>query len=299
MPPIPKPAAGTPAALDLQPSPPLVHHEPQELANGVFLIRQLFGEGIEPMCVYANSLVIDGEEPVLVDTGSPNNREQWLDDVFGIVAAQRVRWIFISHDDIDHIGNLEPALQRCPNATLVVSWLTVQRLAGEFNLPRDRMRWVNGGEQFAAGGRTLVALRPPTFDSPTTRGLFDTRTGLYWASDSFGAGVPHHVDHASDLPGEVFSRGLSMFNRTLAPWVSLADPQRFRDAVHAIRALEPSAIASCHGPVIGSAERETVLGVMERLPLEPSVQPPGQDALDAMLAAMTSVGTRAPAGTLR
>lgn len=297
--PIPKPAAATPAALDLQAPPPRVHHEPQQLADGVFLIRQLFGEGTEPMCVYANSLVIDGEEPVVVDTGSPNNREQWLDDVFGIVAAQRVRWIFISHDDIDHIGNLQPALQRCPNATLVVSWLTVQRLAGEFNLPRDRMRWVNDGDQFAAGGRTLVALRPPTFDSPTTRGLFDTRTGLYWASDSFGAGVPHHVDHASDLPAEVFSRGLSMFNRTLAPWVSLADPQRFRDAVHSVRALEPSAIATCHGPVIGSAQRESVLGVMERLPLEPPVQLPGQDALDAMLAAMASVGTPATAGTLR
>ena len=32
--------------------------------------------------VYVNSLVITGAEPVLVDTGAPSNRQQWLQDAW-------------------------------------------------------------------------------------------------------------------------------------------------------------------------------------------------------------------------
>jgi hypothetical protein len=33
--------------------------------------------------VYVNSMVITGAEPVLVDTGAPSNRQQWLEDAWG------------------------------------------------------------------------------------------------------------------------------------------------------------------------------------------------------------------------
>ena len=60
-----------------------------------------------------------GEEPMIVDTGTPANREQWLEDVFGLVEPEDVRWVFLSHDDVDHTGNLDSVMERCPNATLV------------------------------------------------------------------------------------------------------------------------------------------------------------------------------------
>jgi hypothetical protein len=45
----------------------------------------------------------------------------------------------------------------------------------------DRVRWVRDGESFQAGDRTLVAVCPPFFDNPTTRGLLDTTTRVYWS----------------------------------------------------------------------------------------------------------------------
>src|SRR4051812_46556242 len=63
-----------------------------------------------------NSMVIRGKEPVIVDTGSPANRDAWLDAVFSLVEPDDVRWVFLSHDDRDHSGNLLDVLEACPNA---------------------------------------------------------------------------------------------------------------------------------------------------------------------------------------
>jgi flavorubredoxin len=279
--------------LDLTPLPPPVRHEPLRLADDVFLIRQLEGEGARPMCVYANSMVIAGKEPVIVDTGTVNNRRRWLDDVFSIVAPKDVRWVFISHDDQDHLGNLEPVIELCPNATLVLEWLMVQRTASQYRLPLTRMRWINAGDHFTAGDRTLVALQPPTYDAPATRGLFDTKSRVYWSSDSFGAMVPHHVDLASDLTLEGFQMGLATFNRLMAPWVAVADKRKFADSVQTVRALDASCIASAHGPAIRNQDLDVSFSVMEGLPSMPAMPIPGQDELEEMIQAITH-GAAAP-----
>jgi hypothetical protein len=39
-------------------------------------------------------MVIRGREPVIVDTGAPVHREQWLEKVFSVVEPEDVRWIF-------------------------------------------------------------------------------------------------------------------------------------------------------------------------------------------------------------
>ena len=74
---------------------------------------------------------------------------------FGLVDPADVRWVFLSHDDSDHTGNLAPVLDLCPNATLVTSWFANERMSGDLVVPPHRQRWVNDGESFDAGDRTL------------------------------------------------------------------------------------------------------------------------------------------------
>ena len=66
----------------------------------------------------------------------------------------------------------------------------VERHTNCFDFPLDRCRWVMDGDSLDIGDRTLQALRPPVFDSPTTRGLFDPTTGVYWAVDTFATPLP-------------------------------------------------------------------------------------------------------------
>lgn len=71
----------------------------------------------------------------------------------------------------------------------------VERFGNAYDFPLHRCRWVNDGEGFVAGDRTLVAVRPPLFDSPTTRGLLDTSTGVYWGVDTFATAMPGGPAH--------------------------------------------------------------------------------------------------------
>ena len=270
------------------PLPPFAHHAPLRLGPDTWLIRQLHGEGSAPMSIYVNSMVIAGAEPVIVDTGTRANRRQWLDDVFSIVEPADVRWVFLSHDDTDHTGNLTQVLEACPNATLVTNWFSVERMATDVGLPLHRMRWVDDGERFDAGDRELVALRPPMFDSPTTRGLLDTSTGVYWASDAFAAPVTAPADHVADLDPGFWREGFSMMNRTLSPWLTWVDGSRWLTQVDRLRAAGLTTIATAHGPVMTGAHVDEVLELTAELPNQEPVALPGQAVLDEMLQALTA-----------
>ena len=102
----------------------------QVIAPETYLIPNL-APGEPGLYVPVNSMVIRGAEPVIVDTGAPIHRELWLEKVFSVVEPEDVRWIFLSHDDGDHTGGLLDVLERCPNATLVTNFFSVERLALE------------------------------------------------------------------------------------------------------------------------------------------------------------------------
>jgi flavorubredoxin len=265
---------------------PAHHYGPLEVAKDTFLIRQLEGEGKGPVSVYINSLVIRGAEPVVVDTGAPNNREQWLADVCSVVEPEDVRWIFLSHDDVDHYGNLPQILDACPNATFVTNWFIGERMGCAFEAPLDRCRWIDHGQSFDAGDRRLVAFRPPAFDSPTTRGLFDPTTGVYWAVDSFAAPVMAPADDVADLDAGYWAGVVPSATRSMTPWIDLVDERKWIAAVDATEALGVRTIASCHSPLITGDDVATAFDLLRQAPTAPPMPLPGQADLEAILAAV-------------
>src|SRR4051812_16140 len=91
--------------------------------------------------VSANSLVIRGAEPVIVDTACALVRDDWAERAFSVVEPNDVRWVVIPHDDHDHSGNIDLVLERCPNPTPVVNSLVVAGLVADVDLPIHRMLW--------------------------------------------------------------------------------------------------------------------------------------------------------------
>jgi flavorubredoxin len=262
---------------------PEVHHPPLKIADDTYLIQQIQEAAIGPLYVYLNSLVINGREPVIVDTGTPANREQWLKDVFSIVDPGDVRWIFLSHDDVDHAGNLPQIMEACPNATLITTWFFTERHTCDFNFPLDRCRWVNAGQSWKAGDRTLTAVVPPLFDSPVTRGLYDDRTGVYWAVDSFATPLPGPMDDIAQLDTEAWHQGVAMFNCMNSPWFQMLDPAKFEKHVDKVQSLELSTVASCHSPVIRGSNIDAAFNLIRSLPgMEPPPQPQQAD-LDELM----------------
>jgi flavorubredoxin len=201
------------------------------------------------------------------------------------VDPKDVRYIYLSHDDHDHTGNLVEALALCPNATLVCTWAMVERIANAFGLPLERCLWLNDGESFDAGSHRLLAVRPPNFDSPTTRGLFDQSTGVYWAVDSFAAPCPGGpVASVEDLSMDFWRDGMAMFiHNAVSAWLRMVDVDKYTADVDRIQALGMTTLAAAHSPLITGDSVAKAFDLARELPLIPPPPVPDQAALQAIL----------------
>ena len=262
--------------------------QPELVAPDTYVIRQIFGEGLGPAAVYVNSMLIAGPEAVIVDTGPAVARDDWMADVFSIVDPGDVRYVFLSHDDADHVGNLREVLDLCARATLVTNMFTVQRMTADYLLPLDRVLVVNDGDRFSAADRDLLAVVPPTFDSPTTRGLLDTRTGVYWGVDSFGTPVPTEITDVAELPEDFYQAAFLQMNRMLSPWHRWLDGSRYGTHLDRVRSLGASVVANAHGPALRGDQIGTALDMLAQLPEMPAAPLPDQAHLEALLAQFTA-----------
>lgn len=262
---------------------------PQLIVDDTFLIPDDLGAGSPPAVIQLNSMLIRGRQPVVVDTGAPINRERYLEQLFGLVEPEDVRWVFVSHDDIDHTGNLQAVVDACGRATLVTSWLAMVRLtAGGLSLDPDRWRRVGDGDVIDVGDRALVVQRPPLYDSPTTYGLLDTATDVYWAADCFAAVLPTRVLEAADVPADQWRRGFVDFQQWHSPWLTGLEARWWNGTVDRFAARPLRAIASAHGPILRGEQIGMATDLLRELPELPIGSALDDTTLDGLLAALRS-----------
>lgn len=241
-----------------------------------------------------NAFVLQGAEPLVVDTGLSTPGTGFLDAVAEVVAPEDVRWIFLTHPDRDHTGGLFELLDRAPQARLITTFLAVGILSCEFEVPLHRVHLLNPGQSLDLGDRRIRALRPPLFDSPATVGFLDERTGTLISSDCFGAplaapSVVSCTDVREVENGDLVDRQL-LWAAVDSPWVHVADPVRFRAGVEELRAVRPDAVLSSHLPPMrdpGAIDR--AFDAIATAPETPSWVGPDQHALEELLASFEPV----------
>ena len=257
--------------------------QPHLIAPDTWLIPNLAPAG-DGLYLPVNSMVIRGRQPVIIDTGAPVHRTLWLEKVFSVVEPEDVRWIFLSHDDGDHTGALFDVLERCRNATLVTNFFSVERLALEKPaLPLERMRWIEPGGSFDAGDRMLQLFRPPIFDGPTSRGLFDPKTAAMWIVDSFACFTPGSLD-ADDLPQDLLAQVMPAMNSAVSPWHAWLDRAAYARHVDAVESFGARTVASAHGPVLRASRLDDAFDRLRGLAGAPIIPTPGQELLDTLIA---------------
>ncbi len=203
-----------------------------------------------------------------------------------VVEPGDVRWIVLSHDDPDHTGNLEAAVEHFPNATVVASWWMTERLVGSIALDPRRMRWVNGGDSLDIGDRTLVFHRPPIFDSPTTRVVFDPSTGLFWGGDLGAALGPDPVVHADEMPADALAASFVTGHGWVSPWIAMVDDAKYQAEVTRIAELGITTWVHTHGPVYEGPHIDRAIELLRAVPSAEVVPQPGQAELDAIVASI-------------
>jgi glyoxylase-like metal-dependent hydrolase (beta-lactamase superfamily II) len=236
------------------------------------------GLGILPV----HAFVVRAAHPVLIDTGLAMQREAFLEQLRAILDPRELRWIWITHTDADHVGNLEAVLGEAPNATVVTTFVGMAKM-GLLELQVPRTHLLNPGQRLDAGDRKLLAVAPPTFDAPETTGLLDERTGALFSADSLGALLDAPALDAADVDPGKLAHGMVTWATVDAPWLRWVDPARFGESLDAVHRLDPSVILSSHLPPARNLTR-TLLDTVASAREAPRFVGPDQAALENLMA---------------
>jgi flavorubredoxin len=244
-------------------------------------------------CVPINAFVIDGAEPVLVDTGAVVQSEAFLKVLRSVIDPSALAWIWLTHTDADHVGSLHQLLAENPRLRVATTFLGVGIMGLFAPLPMDRVYLVNPGETLKLRDRTLTAYRPPVFDNPSTTGLFDDKSRILFSSDCFGAALADPPERAADLTEKELHDGQVLWATIDAPWLHKADRGALATELEMVRRMEPAMILSSHLPAVGPTVIDRVLGAVADAPGAHPFVGPNQVALEQMLQQMAA-GPAAP-----
>jgi flavorubredoxin len=256
--------------------------KPHQAMSGVEVLPAHFpipGVGFLPV----NAFVIKAREPVLVDTGMGIDSEEFMKALESIIDPQDLKWVWLTHDDADHTGNIQKVLEAAPSARLAANSLAVLRMSTAWPVPMHRVYWLNSGDSISVGDRKLTAVRPPLFDNPTTIGIYDSKSEVFFSADCFGALLQSPARNAVDVPEEDLAQGMINWACGDNPWVHMVEPAIFSKALNRIRQMAPKMIFSAHLPPAGG-KAEQFLEFLARVPMSTPFVAPNQTALEQILA---------------
>lgn len=255
--------------------------EPREIAPDTICLPSYApvpGYGILPV----NAFVVRAAAPVLVDTGLGALQGPFMAALEQVIDPADLRWIWISHTDADHLGNLNAVLARAPEAKIVTNFLGMAKLALQ-NYDVSRVHMLEPGKDLDIGDRTLVPFRPPVYDAPETAGFFDTRTRVLFSADAFGAVLPEAAEGAAAVAPKALKEGMSIWAGIDAPWLGNLRPSAFGKNLDRIERLDPAAIISGHLPE-ASGMNATLLKNLADIQAAGPTDGPDHELLDRVVA---------------
>ena len=256
-------------------------NKPYQVISDITVLPAHFpipGTGFLPI----NAYVIKSKEPVLIDTGMGIDSEEFMKALESVIDPMDLRWIWLTHDDADHIGSIRKVLEAAPKARLVANSLAVLRMSTTWPVPMQRVHWLNPSDSISAGDRSLTAVRPPLFDNPTTIGVYDSKSATFFSADCFGAIIPSPVQDIDEVGEADLERGMISWASADSPWLHIVAPKVFAEALEKIRELAPKRILSAHMlPAHGKTEH--FLEWLAKVPTSKPFVTPDQMALEQIL----------------
>ena len=243
------------------------------------------GVGVLPV----NAYLVMAQEPVLIDTGIGLDGDDFIAAVSSIVDPERLRWVWLTHDDADHTGSIQRIMELAPNAKLVTHGFSALRMGTWWPVPMERVHAIRFGDQIHVGDRALRAVAPPLYDSPMSIGVFDQSTGSLFSVDAFGAILPEPTQDASEVPPEALAGGMLGWATIDSPWAHVVDRERFSQVLDRVRQLQPTRIFSSHLPAASGTSLNAFLEVLETVPDAEPFMPPDSHQFAQMITAMAEI----------
>lgn len=228
------------------------------LLTGCFHMR-MYGREFH---THASAYLLRGSTgAALIDTGHAKDRPQ-IEASIRAVVGDGLTYIFPTHEEYPHAGNLGALLTAFPKATAVGEVRNLHLYHPEH--ARDgRFRQLRTGETLSLGDRALSVLPALIHDLPATAWAYDDKDGLLFVSDAFG--FSHYAtDQCALLTREMPFRPTLEDTRMVLDlalyWARFADNYPLVEDFRRLLTRYPTTmICPAHGNVVTEVEQLTAL----------------------------------------
>jgi flavorubredoxin len=199
-------------------------------------------------------LLREGEDTVLVDSGSFYHRDSITREVDRATGGDGPDAIVLSHSDYPHAANVSPLGGDTDDVELVAS----SGAPGQQGLPDARKCDIGG--RLDVKGRTFSFIDPPLADRSHTTWMYDHRDGVLFTADGFGNyHAPGECEHLSgDFPDATPTERIRAYHRDNLVWLRYVDPEKVEAALDAIfDSFDVNAVAPIHGNPIEGDDVDT------------------------------------------
>lgn len=212
-------------------------------------------------------LIVGTERTLLVDTGDPAHRDLVLAQLDSVLGGRALDYVFPTHPEIPHAGNLPALLERYPGALIVGD---VRDYGLHYPEYLDRIRAWAVGTEVDLGNRVFTVLPAHIRDLGNTLWAHDSGAQMLFVSDGFSfihdVPAPDREDEPVHLPGQcrlvsgempspptvaqaAYGTGRALY------WTKFVDVSRaFRDIERLLDALPTQLIGPAHGNVIDDVQ---------------------------------------------
>jgi flavorubredoxin len=267
----PRDAASEPV---LEPAPAIhgakSHSLPRELGPGVTWLGDCLKrmEGDQPVHVHTSCYFVEGErQTLLIDTGHPTHWKQVEATLDTLLGGRTLDWIFPTHPELPHAGNLNRLLAKFPDAQVTGDVRDYHLYCPEYV---DRLVPRVAGSELDLGGRTITFLEAPIRDLPSSQWAYDSLAQILFVADAFGythggldavgGDEPVHRPGecgllSTELPAPPTIEQTAFLTRAALNWSRYVDVAPHFAKVEALLERHPAKlVAPAHGNVISDLE---------------------------------------------
>lgn len=206
--------------------------------------------GYEAINVY---VLLNDDRPILIDCGSHLHRTPMMANLERVLAGRGPEYIFLTHSELPHAGNISAVVQKWPQIKVMVSNVMLPYIEVLPVLPLEQMIQVVPGSRLEFPGRILEFVDALLKDQPGSQWIYDHRSRTLFTGDGFGYYHSAETAHkfSDEIPGGIREEQFREYHQTAFRFLRWVQPDRFNADLDRMFANRPvDIIAPIHGYAI-------------------------------------------------
>lgn len=190
-----------------------------------------------------NSYLIKGTEKIaLIDTVYPPFEEE-IETKLQELGIHKIDYIIANHGEQDHSGALPALLKKYPMAKIITNPKCKEITMGFLPLAEENYQLIEDRQEIDLGGKTLQFVFAPWVHWPDTMFTFLKEDRILFSTDFFGAHATN-FDLFWDEDPSIVPLAKGYYAEIMMPFAQI-----FQKYLPMVEELNPSLIASSHGPI--------------------------------------------------